>query len=198
MSLEDILKRIEEEAESRKTAILEGARKEAEARLEKAKAAIEGEVAAFLERKRHEAELEAQRMVAEARLWGRNELARVKQEALWSLRETLKSHLLEAIEEQYEAWWKQVLRKAVEQGDEEVWMFPKEAERLGSRFVEEVNREFGYRLSFGGVLEDANEQGFLLRRGGMTVDVSFRAILEDFFRRNEQDIVLMLFQGVEV
>lgn len=198
MPLEDILRRIEEEAESRKNAILESARKEAEVRREKAKSSIEKEVASFLERKRREAELEAQKMVAEARLWGKSELARVKQEALQHLRKELEVRLLEAIEKQYELWWKQVLRKAVEQGDEEVWMFPEEAEKLGARFVEGVNGEFGYRLSFGGVLENAGKRGFLLKRGGMTIDVSLQAILEDFFRRNERDIASLLFQGVEV
>lgn len=197
MPLEDILRRIEEESESRKLAILESARKEAEARREKARMAIEEEISSFLERRKREAELEVQRMIAEARLWGRNELARVKQEMLWNLRREFENRLLETIERQYEAWWKEVLSKAVEAGDEEVWMFPKEAEKLGPRFVEEVNREFGYRLSFGGVLENANERGFLLKRGGMTIDVSFRALLEDFFRRNERDIALMFFQGVE-
>lgn len=198
MPLEDILRRIEEEAESRKNAILEGARKEAEARREKAKSSIEKEIASFLERKRREAELEAQKVVAEARLWGKSELARVKQEALQNLRKELEICLLEAIEEQYEPWWKQVLCKAVEQGDEEVWMFPEEAGKLGARFIEEVNREFGYRLSFGGVLENVSGRGFLLKRGGMSIDVSLRAILEDFFRRNERDITSLLFQGVEV
>lgn len=198
MPLEDILKRIEEETESRKKAILESARREAEARLEKARLSIEREVASFLERKRREVELEVQRLIAEARLWGRNELARVKQEAIQNLRRELGNYLLRVIEEQYDSWWKQVLRRAVEQGDEEVWMFPEEAKRLGVGFIEEVNKEFGYRLSFGGVLEGTSERGFLLRRDGMTIDVSFRAILEDFFRRNERDIASMLFQGVAV
>lgn len=196
MPLEDILKRIEEETESRKKAILESAEKEARARREKAKERIEGEIAVFLERKKREAELEAQRLVAEARLWGRNALARVKQEALQQLRKELEVCLLKRIEEQYESWWKWVLRKAVEQGDEVVWMFPEEAKRLGARFVEAVNGEFGFHLSFGGVLENENERGFLLKRDGMTIDVSLRAILEDFFRRNERDIALLLFQGV--
>lgn len=196
MPLEDILKRIEEETESRKKAILESAEREARARREKAKERIEGEIALFLERKKREAELEAQRLVAEARLWGRNTLARVKQEALQQLRKELEVCLLKRIEEQYESWWKWVLRKAVEQGDEAVWMFPEEAKRLGARFVDTVNGEFGFRLSFGGVLENENERGFLLKRDGMTIDVSLRAILEDFFRRNERDIALLLFQGV--
>ncbi|MCS7242256.1 V-type ATP synthase subunit E [Candidatus Caldatribacterium sp.] len=197
MPLEDILKRIEEEAESRKNAILESARKEAKARREKARLGIEKEVASFLEHKRREAELEAQRIVAEARLRGRNELARVKQEALQNLRKELEARLLDVIEKQYESWWKHVLRKAVEWGDEEVWMFPEEAKRLGTHFIEALNNEFGYRLSFGGILESASGRGFLLKRGGMTIDVSLQALLEDFFRRNERDIALALFQGVE-
>jgi vacuolar-type H+-ATPase subunit E/Vma4 len=63
--------------------------------------------------------------------------------------------------------------------------------------VEEVNRSLGYRLSFGGVLEGQSGRGLLLRKGGVTVDLSFRTLLEDFFRSNERDVLLALFQGVE-
>lgn len=197
MPLEDILRRIEEEAASRKNAVLESARKEAALRKERAQAAIEKEVETFLERRKREAELQAQRIIAEARLWGKNELARVKQEVLQMFRKELEVRLLEAIEGQYASWWKGVLLRSLGSGDEEVWMFPQEAERLGPRFVEEVNAALGYRFTFGGVLEDESQRGFLLKKGGMTVDVSFRALLEDFFRRNERDIATMLFQGVE-
>jgi V/A-type H+-transporting ATPase subunit E len=197
MPLEDILRRIEEEAASRKEAILESARKEAALRKERAKEALEKEVAAFLESKKREAELEAQRMIAEARLWGRNELAKVKQEALQMLRRELETRLLAAVEAEYASWWKEVLSRSVESGDEEVWMFPEEARRLGPQFVEEVNRSLGYRLSFGGVLEGQSGRGLLLRKGGVTVDLSFRTLLEDFFRSSERDVLLALFQGVE-
>jgi vacuolar-type H+-ATPase subunit E/Vma4 len=198
MPLEDILKRIEENAASRKTLILENARREASLRKEKAREAIEREVEAFVEKKKREAELKVQRMLAEARLWGRNELSRVKREALRTLRRELENLLLQAIEKQYVLWWKGVLLKAVESGDEEVWMFPQEAGRLGPRFLEDINTSLGYRLSFGGVLEDSSERGFLIKKGGMTVDVSLRAILDEFFRRNEREILEVLFRGVEV
>lgn len=197
MSLEDILKRIEEEAASRKMLILENAHREAALRREKAREVIEREAEAFVERRKREIELKVQRMLAEARLWGRNELSRVKWEALRTLRKELESLLLQAIEKQYVLWWKGVLLKAVESGEEEVWMFPQEAERLGPRFLEDINASLGYRLSFGGVLGDSPERGFLLKKGGMTVDVSLRAILDGFFRQNEREILETLFQGVE-
>ena len=50
-------------------------------------------------------------------------------------------------------------------------------------FVKEINEEENLSLRFGGIAEDI-ERGFLLRRGGMMVDLSFVSIVEEYIRKN--------------
>lgn len=194
--MEDILERISQEAETRKRAILEKASEEAKLRLQKIEEEVNRESARLLERRRREVEAEIQRKMAEAKLQSRHAIGKVKSEALELLRQRLAKLFLEEIEKSYEQWCEEIILHYVQSGDEEVWMFPQEAERLGQKFLEKVNKKMDYRLRFGGVLEVPNERGFILKKGGMSVNVAFSTILDDFLKKNEGFIVRTLFQGV--
>lgn len=196
MPLEDILERISREAETRKNAILEKASEEARLKLRKIEEEIKKESARLLERRRREVEAEIQRKMAEIRLQSRHEIGKVKSEAVELLRQHLARLFLEEIEKSYENWCAKFLLRYVQTGDEEVWMFPREAEKLGQKFLEKINKEANYKLRFGGVLDDRNERGFVLKKGGMNFNVTFSSLLEDFLKRNEGFIVKTLFQEV--
>ncbi len=120
----------------------------------------------------------------------------MKSEAVALLRRRLARLFLEEVEKSYESWCAKILLRYVQTGDEEVWMFPQEAEKLGQKFLERVNKEANSKLRFGGTLDDKNERGFVLKKGGMNVSVTFSALLEDFLKRNEGLIVKTLFQEV--
>jgi vacuolar-type H+-ATPase subunit E/Vma4 len=196
MPLEDILARISRDTEARKSAILEKASEEAKARLQKAEEEIRRESARLLERRKREVEAEIQRKMAEIKLQSRHEIGKVKSEAMAVLRRKLAMLFLAEIEKAYESWWKKILLHYVQDGDEEVWMFPREADKLGRKFLEKINQKANYRLCFGGVLDDRNERGFVLKKGGMDFSVAFSTILDDFLKENESFIVKTLFQGV--
>lgn len=194
--MEDILERISQEAEARKRAILEKASEEAKLRLQKIEEEVNRESVRLLERRRREVEAEIQRKIAEAKLQSRHEIGKVKSEAVELLKQRLARLFLDEIEKSYEKWCEKIILHYVQSGDEEVWMFPHEAERLGQKFLERVNKKMNYRLHFGGILDVSNERGFVLKKGGMSVNVAFSTILDDFLKRNEGFIVKTLFQGV--
>ncbi len=194
MSVEDILRKIEEEADSRKKSIIEGAYLEAERKIESAEKEIKKKMQALLEEARSKIELEGQRYLAEARLQGKTLLSEAKYKLLKELREGLKKAFFEKIEEVYSQWCKKLLLENVQQGDE-IFMAPEELERLGNDFVKELSDESSLKLGFGGRAEKI-ERGFLIRRGGCFINLSFEAIVEDFLRRNEQLVSQLLAQGV--
>ncbi len=198
MSLEDILARITQDAESKRKAILERASLEAKTRLEKAEKEIQEEVDRLLERRKKEIEAEVQRKMAEAKLQSRHELGRVKTQSVNLLRERLTQLLFETIEKSYEKWCTKLLLRHIQSGDEEIWMFPYEAEKLGERFVHKMNTENNYHLKWGGIIANPSERGFVLKKKGMSFTLTFSAILDDFLKRNESAIVKNLFQGVEL
>ncbi len=194
MPLEDILRKIEEEAELKKKRILEEARTRASAQLERAQKELKEEADRLLAERRKEVELEVQRRLAQARLAGKNEVGKVKHQAWEKLQESLVAAFVEKIETEGREWCKEFLIQYVVSGDEEVWMAPQEAEIWGSGFVKEINEEKNLSLRFGGIAEDI-ERGFLLRRGGMMVDLSFVSVVEEYIRENERRISALLFEG---
>ena len=194
MPLEDILKKIEKEAELKKKRILEEARAKANAQLERAQREIEKEGEQLLSSRKREIELEVQRKIAEARLAGKNEVGKVKYEIWERLRQELIEAFIKKVEAQEEEWCKNFLSEQIINGDEEVWMAPREAEILGPDFLNRINAEKGFSLRFGGVTQSL-ERGFLLKRGGMVVDLSFVSVVEDYIRKNEGKISTLLFEG---
>ena len=141
MPLEDILRKIEEEAELKKKRILEEARTRASAQLERAQKELKEEADRLLAERRKEVELEVQRRLAQARLAGKNEVGKVKHQAWEKLQESLVAAFVEKIETEGREWCKEFLIQYVVSGDEEVWMAPREAEIWGSGFVKEINEE---------------------------------------------------------
>ncbi|MEN3186478.1 MAG: hypothetical protein ABDK94_07330 [Atribacterota bacterium] len=196
MPLEDILEKISQEAETHKKAILEKASKEAKFRLQKIEEELHRESVRILERRRREIEAEIQRKMAAIKLQSRHEIGKVKNEAVKLLKQRLTGLFLDEVEKSYQRWCERILLHSVQSGDEEVWMFPQEGERLGQKFLEEVNKKTRHQLRFGGILDVPNERGFILKKGGMSVSVTFSTILDDFLKRNEGFIVKTLFQGV--
>lgn len=193
MPLEDILRKIEKEAELKKKSILEEARTKASAQLEKAQKELEEEAEQLLAERRKEIELEIQRRLAQTRLAGKNEVGKVKYQAWKSLQESLVASFVEKVETEGREWCKEFLIQYVVSGDEEVWMAPREAEIWGNDLVREINEEKGLSLRFRGVAETL-ERGFLLRRGGMAVDLSFVSVVEGYIRKNEGKISTLLFE----
>lgn len=197
MPLEDILEKISKEAEIRKRAILAKASEEAKAKLRRIEEEINKEAAHLLERRKKGAEAEVQRKMAQVKLESRHEIGRIKSEAMNYLRQVFTKLFFEELEKSYWSWCEEILLRAVESGDEEVWMFPQEAEKLGKDFLDRINQKTHYTLRWRGVLENKNERGFVLKKGGMSLNLTFSLLLDDFLKRNESLIVKSLFQEAD-
>ncbi|MDK2897577.1 MAG: V/A-type H+/Na+-transporting ATPase subunit [Candidatus Atribacteria bacterium] len=196
MSLEDILQKIREETDLRKNSILEEAQSQADRRIEKAKRDLEQEMEQLRQQRKREIELEVQKQVAQTRLKGKNLLGQVKFEAVEELRAQLTQEFLQKIEGSYQDWCQKLIVNQAPSPKGEILMAPEEANRLGREFIERVNQERGTSFGYAGVTEEI-ERGFLIRQGGMLLDLSFSTLIDDFIRNNEGLITQMLFQEVE-
>jgi len=194
MSLEDILKKIDQEAQQRKKAILQNARLEAENRLEKAKIDIEQECNHLFEQRMKEAQLIVQRLLAEAKLKGRGRIGKVKSEALQKVRVELASAFVQKISQSQKKWYTKIIMANTSSKNEKIFMASPEASQLGEDFINELNHEEKTSFSYGGITKDI-DHGVLLKKDGMILNLSFDALLEDVMRKNESHTSEMLFQG---
>ncbi|MCX6089838.1 MAG: hypothetical protein NTX88_05635 [Candidatus Atribacteria bacterium] len=193
MSLEDILKKIEQEAQAREKSILESARLEAEKKLDKARKKIEQEAEVLRQRRISEAQVSVQRELAEAKLSGRSMIGKVKSASLQSLRKELFDAFTKKVDTQ-KSWYSKVILAYSTTRNEEIIMAPHEAGKLGEQFIVTLNREAKTSFKFGGVTTEI-ERGFLMKKGGMILNLSFSSLLEDVLRQNESQVSKMFFPG---
>jgi len=194
MSLEDILKKIEQEAQQRQKAILQNARLETEKKLEKAKIEINQECDRLIQQRSKEAQLGVQRLLAAAKLKGRGLVGQVKSEALQKVREDLTTAFAQKISQSQKKWYTKIILANSSARNEEILMAPSEANLLGEHFVNELNREKKTSFRYGGITLDI-DRGLLLKKGGMILNLSFASLLEDILRQNESQVFEMLFKG---
>jgi len=194
MSLEDILKKIEQEAQQREKAILQNARLEAENRLKKAKIDIEQECNHLFDQRMKEVQLIVQRLLAEAKLKGRSRIGKVKSEALQKVRVELASAFVQKISQSQKKWYTKIIMANTSSKNEEIFMASPEANQLGEHFINELNREEKTSFRYGGITKDI-DHGVLLKKDGMILNLSFNALLEDVMGKNESHISEILFQG---
>ncbi len=192
MALDDILKKIESEAEEQKRAIITTAEEEAAKKVDHAQRSIEEEAETLLEQRRRETEILVQRELAQAKMSGRNLLGRVKSEALKEVRKKLLQTFGKHIEKKYEKFCTNMIVRVSQSRDEEILMAPHEAKSLGEEFVKKLNKAQKTSFSYGGETEDI-ERGFFLRKGGMLVNVSFSSLLDEIFREHEKEVAEILF-----
>ena len=196
MPLEDILKKIEQEAQQRQQSILHNARSEANKKIEKAQIEINREVERLVQQRLKEAQLIVQRLLAEAKLKGRSLIGQVKSEALKKVREEVASEFVKRISQIQKKWYTKIIMANSTTKNEEIFMGPSEANFLGEHFINELNREKKTSFRFGGVTKEI-DRGLLLKRDGMILNLSLNSLLDDIFRQNENQISAMLFKGGE-
>ncbi|HSV31826.1 MAG TPA: hypothetical protein VLH40_07385, partial [Atribacteraceae bacterium] len=126
-------------------------------------------------------------------LQGRNQVGKVKSEALQRVREQLFQALVRAVDESPETWYRNILLNNTAGRDEEVLMASPEAKRLGKKFIDQVNQEKGTIFTYGGQTNTI-DRGFVMKKKGMILTFSLHSLVEEVFRSNEGDIAKILFQ----
>jgi len=196
MSFEDILIKIEQEAQRRQKAILQNARLEAEKILEKANMEISQESERLVQQRTKESQLLVQRMLAEAKLKGRSIIGKIKSDAFQKVRSEVAVAFSKKITQSPEKWYTKIILNHSTSKDEIILMASNEADSLGEKFVKQLNQENKTSFRYGGVTQEI-DSGLLLKKGGMVLNLSLNSLLEDTFRQNESQISQMLFKGIK-
>ena len=196
MSFQDILNKIEQEAQRRQNAILQNARLEAEKILEKAKIEINQERERLIQQRTKESQLIVQRMLAEAKLKGRSIIGKIKSEAYQKVKSEVAAAFSKKISQSPKKWYTKIILNHSTSKDEVILMAPNEANTLGEKFINQLNQENKTSFRYGGVTQEI-ESGLLLKKGGMILNLSLNSLLEEAFRQNESQISHMLFKGTE-
>ena len=196
MSFQDILNKIEQEAQLRQKAILQNARLEAEKLLEKAKIETNQESERLVQQRTKESHLLVQRMLAEAKLKGRSIIGKIKSDAFQKVRSEVAEAFSEKITQSQKKWYTKIILNHSTSKDEEILMAPNEANLLGEKFIKQLNQENNTSFRYGGVTREI-ENGLLIKKGGMVLNLSLNSLLEDTFRQNESQISQMLFKGIK-
>ncbi|QPM68961.1 V-type ATP synthase subunit E [Atribacter laminatus] len=196
MSFEDILIKIEQEAQRRQKAILQNARLEAEKILEKANMEISQESERLVQQRTKESQLLVQRMLAEAKLKGRSIIGKIKSDAFQKVRSEVAAAFSKKITQSPEKWYTKIILNHSTSKDEIILMASNEADSLGEKFVKQLNQENKTSFRYGGLTQEI-DSGLLLKKGGMVLNLSLNSLLEDTFRQNESQISQMLFKGIK-
>jgi V/A-type H+/Na+-transporting ATPase subunit E len=194
MAVEDILKRIEADAEEEAGRILAEGRKEAEK--------VRSEAASRADARRKELEAAAKRRADEernrittlARLAARRELLDAKRALIDSVFEEAANRIVKMPKDKYRAFIEGLLEESVESGDEEVLIGEGE-ERIDQSFLDEVSK----RLKKGKGLKLSDERrpiraGFVLRSGRVETNCALSTILRGARERVETEVAAALFE----
>jgi vacuolar-type H+-ATPase subunit E/Vma4 len=196
MSFQDILNKIEQEAQRRQKAIIQNAQLEAEKMLEKAKIETNQDSERLIMQRTKESQLLVQRMLAEAKLKGRGIIGKIKSDAFQKVRSEVAAAFSEKIMQSQKKWYTKIILNHSTSKDEVILMAPDEANSLGENFIKQLNQENKASFRYGGVTQEI-ENGLLLKKGGMVLNLSLNSLLEDTFRQNESQITQILFKGIE-
>ncbi|NLJ49618.1 MAG: hypothetical protein GX428_08570 [Candidatus Atribacteria bacterium] len=196
MSFQDILNKIEQEAQRRQKAIIQNAQLEAEKILEKAKIEMNQESDRLVLQRTKESQLLVQRMLAEAKLKGKGMIGKIKSDAYQKVKSEVTAAFSEKVLQSQKKWYTKIILNHSISKDEVILMAPGEANSLGEKFIKQLNTENKTSFRYGGVTREI-ESGLLLKKDGMILNLSLNSLLEDTFRQNESQISQMLFKGTE-
>jgi len=193
MALEDILKKIEADAEEACRGIIAEARREAEAALEAARRKAAAEAERIRARATQRADEERNRILTLARLAARRELLSEKRALIDRVFEETRESIMTMPADEYGHFIRALLRQAVEAGDEEVIVGEGERridQRLLDGFSQERGTPGGLRLS---TERRPIDGGFVLRRGKTETNCSLETVLRGARERLETEVAGILF-----
>lgn len=194
MSIENILERIKEEADSAAEELVKKAEAEAE-RIRGTYEAEGGELGQELERRaRKKAEEEERRLLVNEQLELKKRVLEKKHEILEGLYEQAKREMEKLGDEDYLDLMKGLILGSAISGNEEIVVAKEQAKLFGDVFLDALNKENrlgkGFRLA-----KDHGDfsWGVVLREGQRVVDLTLGVLMEQLRERIEPEIAPMLF-----
>ncbi len=182
MALEDILRKIEEDARREADKILSEARARAEEILQGAEREAEQTRQNLLEEARREAQTHKSRLISMAQLDMRKEILQEKQSLIDQVFQRALERLVGMEDEEYRELIREMLKQLVEHGDEEIILCERDKSRISQGFMQALNKELESEGKLGKltIAEETGDfsGGFILRRGKIELNNSFDALLQ--------------------
>ncbi|MGE5584119.1 MAG: V-type ATP synthase subunit E [Bacillota bacterium] len=180
-ALEKMQEKILEDGRARSKEILGAATAEAEAILAEARAEAARKRDEELARGKERADEDRRRTLTLAELDARKQVLATKAALIDEVFQEARKRLASLDSARYRAYLKREMLKAVESGDEQVVVSPRDLETVGPEVVAEVNAELARQGRKAALrLADAPGEfdgGFVIRTGSMEVNCTFDAIL---------------------
>ena len=193
MAVDDILKRIEADAEEAARKIVAEGQTAADAVASEGQAMVDAQKKELRARAEQRAQEDRNRITTLARLAARRELLDEKQALMDRVFDEAGRRIAEMEQGEYRELITGLLRNTVESGDEEV-LIGKHERRLDQAFLNSVSKELG----LGGGLKLARERrqimaGFILRSGRVETNCALSTILRDAREKLETEVAAILF-----
>lgn len=199
MSLEKIIETITQESGSQVNEIVGQAKNQAAVILAKARAEAVVQVKGLLDHAQHEAENLLQREKAIVQLELRKKVLTAKQALIDEVYKNVNEKTTTQPDKEYALFIKKQLLAAVETGKEEVIFSAQEVERIGPKFIQEINQELKKTGKPGALTAGPSRKqlgrGFILKQGSVELNYSLEAILIRLREETESRVAELLFKG---
>ena len=196
MGLEDITKRIIDDAEKEASKIRKEADNKAEEFIKEAQGETEATRAKSLGEAKEQAVNEQKRLLALARLGAKKTILSEKRQAVEAAYNKAEALLASLPQDKYRQFLKRtLLREAT--GNEEIIVALGDKDYFNQAFIDEVNAELR-KSGKGGNLAVSSEVrkikgGFILKSGGIEVDSSLDTLVNSYREDLEAEVVKILF-----
>jgi V/A-type H+-transporting ATPase subunit E len=195
MNAEQVVEKILSQARAEAKTILD----EAQAKADAQKARLQSELAEFDRQSdamaAAAAEDKLQRILAGARMTNARQLLAAKIEQLDDVFRKAENRVIKMSDDAYKGLMVELMKKAVETGDEEV-IVGKEERRIDDELIKQVNRQLG--AGFKGNLRLSSKRvdikgGFILARGKVQMNSSVEVIIGQLREEMETKLAAKLF-----
>jgi len=194
---ENLRERILEEARRQAQANIERAEKEAAQIIQAARQKAEDKSKSILEKAQREAEERRRRLISVAELEGRKQKLSTKQELIEEAFRKAVEKLNSLPDQHYREIITDMVISSVKSGDEEVIFSEKDRKRLGNKFIDNINK----RLKSKGIKGDVRlsgetrdiDGGFILKKGNVEINNTFEALIRMRREELETEVVKVLF-----
>ena len=197
MALEDILKRVRDDAHKEAEEIKAGAEKTISEIIKEAEKKARAAKEEFLNKAKAQAALEYQRILSNARLEAKKGLLSAKRRLINKVFEEVSDAFVKLGPEEAQKMYKRALLEEVDTGEEVVVIGEAEKARITEGFIEEVNRTLSSKDRKGNltleISESEEDAGFLLRGKRTQFDSTLSSLLGTVREDIEPEIAKVLF-----
>jgi V/A-type H+-transporting ATPase subunit E len=195
MAIDDIIKQIEEDAQSEADDLVSNAKAEAEAILEKARRQAEKLREEETRKAEENAREHGRRIETLAGLDLRKEILKEKKSRIEAAFARAEEEIANLPPAETRAFLKPIILKAVESGGEEIVVSAEHREAFTSEFIQELNKELASKSGSLRLSEEGGgfSGGFILREGKKETNLTLASIIAYGRDRLEPDVAEVLF-----